>query len=63
MPKSRLKFEQAFYDAEEEFNETLINGKGPVEAAKLLWEAERRKQPWAIQELWRQKVPSLCGKP
>ena len=42
---------------EEEFNEALITGGGPDEAAKLLWEAARRKEPWAIQELCRRFAP------
>jgi hypothetical protein len=51
---------------EEEFNEALITGVGPDEAAKLLWEAARFKQPMSIQELCRRKVPflmqkALCG--
>jgi hypothetical protein len=42
---------------EEEFNEALIAEGGPEEAAKLLWEAARGKEPWAIQELCRRFAP------
>ena len=40
---------------EEAFNEALLTGGGPEEAAKLLWEAARGKEPWAIQSL-----PTVC---
>jgi len=42
---------------EEMFNEALITEGGPEEAAKLLWEAARSKEPWAIQELCRRFAP------
>jgi hypothetical protein len=42
---------------EETFNEELITQGGPEEAAKLLWEAARSKEPWAIQELCRRFAP------
>ena len=48
--KRRMQFEESF-------NEALITGGGPDEAAKLLWEAARRKEPWAIQELCRRFAP------
>lgn len=48
--KLRLQFE-------ENFNEALINQGGPEEAAQLLWEAARAKEPWAIQELCRRFAP------
>ena len=48
--KLRLQFEEVF-------NEALITEGGPVEAAKLLWEAARGKEPWAIQELCRRFAP------
>jgi hypothetical protein len=38
---------------EESFNEALIAEGSPEEASKLLWEAARGKEPWAIQELCR----------
>src|SRR6476646_1200733 len=48
--KRRLQFEEAF-------NEALLTEGGPEEAAKLLWEAARAKEPWAIQELCRRFAP------
>ena len=48
--KRRSQFEEAF-------NEALIAGGGPEEAAALLWKAARAKEPWAIQELCRRFAP------
>jgi hypothetical protein len=48
--KCRMQFEESF-------NEALISQGGPEEAAKLLWEAARSKEPWAIQELCRRFAP------
>jgi hypothetical protein len=48
--RRRVQFEGAF-------NEALITEGGPEEAAKLLWEAARGKEPWAIQELCRRFAP------
>ena len=48
--KQRVQFEEAF-------NEALITQGGPEEAARLLWEAARSKEPWAIQELCRRFAP------
>src|SRR6476646_9370598 len=48
--KRRAQFEDAF-------NEALITEGNPEEAAKLLWEAARSKEPWAIQELCRRFAP------
>jgi hypothetical protein len=42
---------------EEAFNEALLSEGGPEEAARLLWEAARSKEPWAIQELTRRFAP------
>ena len=42
---------------EELFNEALITEGSPEEAAKLLWESARGKEPWAIQELCRRFAP------
>jgi len=42
---------------EETFNEALITQGGPEEAAQLLWESARAKEPWAIQELCRRFAP------
>jgi hypothetical protein len=33
---------------EEAFDEALITQGGPEEAAQLLWQAAREKEPWAI---------------
>jgi|SRR5437667_7643569 len=48
--KRRIQFEDAF-------NEALLTEGGPKEAAKLLWEAARGKEAWAIQELCRRFAP------
>jgi hypothetical protein len=48
--KRRIQFEDAFTEA-------LIAHGGPDEAAQLLWEAARNKEPWAIQDLCRRFAP------
>ncbi len=48
--RRRIQFEEAFLQA-------LITEGSPEEAAKLLWEAARSKEPWAIQELCRRFAP------
>jgi hypothetical protein len=48
--KGRAQFEEAF-------NEALITEGSAEEAAQLLWEAARGKEPWAIQELCRRFAP------
>ena len=48
--KLRLEFEDSFNDA-------LITQGSPEEAARLLWEAAREREPWAIQELCRRFAP------
>ncbi len=48
--RRRVQFEEAF-------NEALLAQGGPEEAARLLWEAARNKEPWAIQELTRRFAP------
>jgi hypothetical protein len=48
--KRRNQFDEAF-------NEALITEGSPEEAGKLLWEAARGKEPWAIQELCRRFAP------
>ncbi len=53
-PSGKSKLRVQF---EEDFNEALITEGGPGEAAKLLWEAARGKEPWAIQELCRRFAP------
>lgn len=50
LPRSRLKFEQAFYTA-------LIEQGAPVEAASLLWECARAREPWAVQALLQRLAP------
>jgi len=42
---------------DEAFNEALITEGSPQEAAKLLWESARGKEPWAIQEVCRRFSP------
>jgi hypothetical protein len=42
---------------EEAFNEALTTEGSPEEAGKLLWDAARRGEPWAIQELCRRFAP------
>jgi hypothetical protein len=42
---------------DEAFNEALITEGSPQEAAKLLWESARAKEPWAIQEVCRRFSP------
>src|SRR5215472_7364296 len=41
VPKRRLEFEQAF-------NAALLNEGTPEEAARILWEEARARQPWAV---------------
>jgi hypothetical protein len=48
--RHRVQFEAAF-------NQALITAGSPEEAAQLLWEAARGKEPWAIQELCRRFAP------
>jgi hypothetical protein len=42
---------------EELFNEALISVGSPQEAAQLLWEAARAKEPWAIQSVCQRFAP------
>jgi hypothetical protein len=44
-PAGKSKRRALFEDA---FNEALITLGSPAEAAQLLWEAPRAKEPWAI---------------
>ena len=53
-PAGKSKLRALFEDA---FNEALITQGSPAEAAQLLWEAARAKEPWAIQELCRRFAP------
>src|SRR5262245_56022423 len=50
--KGRTRFEEAF-------NEALITQGGPEEAAKLLWEAARAREPWAIQNIIQRFAPQV----
>jgi hypothetical protein len=48
--RGRPQFEEAFYDA--------LMGEGTAEeAAKLLWECARAKEPWAVQMLLQRIAP------
>jgi hypothetical protein len=53
-PAGKSKRRSEFEDA---FTEALITLGGPEEAAQLLWQAARGKEPWAIQELCRRFAP------
>ena len=48
--KRRAEFERAFYEA-------LMQQGGPEEASKLLWEAARKHEPWAVQLLLQKIAP------
>ena|ERR1035438_9959159 len=48
--RSRVQFEEAFYTA-------LIGQGGPEEAASLLWESARKREPWAIQTILQRLAP------
>jgi hypothetical protein len=48
--RGRRAFEEAFYDA--------LTAEGSAEeAAKLLWECARSKEPWAVQLLLQRLAP------
>jgi len=49
--RKRLDFEQAFYEA-------LLRNGAPDEAAALLWQCAREREPWAIQTLLQRLAPS-----
>jgi len=53
-PSGKSKHRAYFEDA---FNEALITEGSPEEAAKLLWEAARAKEPWAIQSICQRFAP------
>ena len=53
-PTGRSKRRTQFEDA---FNEALVTEGSPEEAAKLLWEAARNREPWALQEVCRRFAP------
>jgi len=50
IPQQRREFEQAFYAA-------LMGQGSPAEAARLLWESARAKEPWAVQLLLQRLAP------
>jgi hypothetical protein len=53
----KSKYRTQFEDA---FNEALITQGGPEEAAQLLWEAARAKEPWAIQNICQRFSPQTA---
>jgi hypothetical protein len=57
-PKGKSRLRQRF---EETFNEALLTQGGPEEAARLLWQAARQREPWAIQELCRRFAPEAAS--
>jgi len=50
IPKARVNFEEAF-------NAALLAQGSPEEAAKLLWQAARNGEAWAIQSLCQRFAP------
>ena len=48
--RSRLKFEEGFYAS-------LITQGAAEEAASLLWECARQREPWAVQALLQRLAP------
>ena len=48
--RRRLEFEKAFY-------ESLLGQGAAEEAASLLWDAARDREPWAIQALLQRLAP------
>ena len=48
--RSRLRFEERFYTA-------LLEQGGAEEAASLLWEGARKREPWAVQALLQRLAP------
>jgi hypothetical protein len=53
-PVGKSRYRAQFDEA---FNQALITEGSPEEAAKLLWEAARAKEPWAIQSLCQRFAP------
>lgn len=51
---SRLRFEEAFYNA-------LLEQGAPEETAALLWECARQREPWAVQALLQRLAPQTKG--
>jgi hypothetical protein len=50
--RGRLQFEEAFYTA-------LIEQGAPLEAASLLWQCARAREPWAAQALLQRLAPEI----
>ena len=48
--RSRLRFEESFYTS-------LLEQGAPEEAASILWECARKREPWAVQALLQRLVP------
>jgi len=53
-PAGKSKLRTQF---EATFSEALVAEGSPEEAARLLWQAARKHEPWAIQELCRRFAP------
>jgi len=53
-PTGKSRYRACF---EEAFNEALVTEGSPEEAAKLLWEAARAREAWAIQSLCQRFAP------
>ena len=50
--RRRLRFEESFYTA-------LIEQGSAEEAASLLWECVRKREPWAVQALLQRLAPEI----
>jgi hypothetical protein len=48
--RSRLRFEESFYTS-------LMELGAPEEAASILWECARKREPWAVQALLQRLAP------
>jgi hypothetical protein len=53
-PAGKSKYRAQFEDA---FNQALISQGSAEEAAQLLWEAARAREPWAIQNICQRFCP------
>jgi len=53
-PAGKSRYRAQFDEA---FNEALISEGSPEEAAKLLWDAARAREAWAIQNLCQRFAP------
>jgi hypothetical protein len=50
IPRGRLQFEESFYTS-------LLQQGSAEEAAALLWECARKREPWAVQALLQRLAP------